>query len=81
MISFTEDEKCIFLEIGSGHTLINMGGVGHWTRRSSLVSLTKSQKDNFEALEKVALTLCDNSIFLNMEKFYSGIGLIKTHRR
>ena len=39
------------------------------------------KKDNFEALEKVALTHCDNGILLNMEKFYSYIWSIKTHRR
>ena len=39
------------------------------------------KKDNFETLEKVAFTLCDNGILLNMEKFYSYIWSIKTHRR
>ena len=39
------------------------------------------KKDNFETLEKVQFTLCDNGILLNIEKFYSGSGSIKTHRR
>ncbi len=77
MASVTEDEPCIFLEIGSGRTLINMGKQAIAPEDHLWLASLDPKKNNFETLEKVAVSLSDAGILLNIEKFYSDIKSIK----
>ena len=76
MVSITENEPCLFVEVGSGSTLINMGKQAIAPEDHLWLASLDPKKDNISTLKNVAQTLYEAGILLNMEKVNSDIELI-----
>lgn len=78
MVAVTEHERCIFLEIGSGKSLINMGKQAIDSEGHLWFPSLDSKRDDFEFLEFTALSLLNAGAPVNIIKVKKDLQLIKS---
>jgi acyl transferase domain-containing protein len=77
MVAVSEQERCIFLEVGSGRTLINMGKQAIESENHLWLPSLDAKKNDFDVLASTALALHNAGASISMEKVHNDLQAIR----